>query len=151
MLRISGNRTLSQLNAFDFIVTVALGSTLATVALNKNISLVDGLIALGMLILLQYTVSSLSVRSKALRGLVKTDPIVLVYRGHFLQGALHKHRITEDEVLQILRSEGISNMADIGAIVLETNGTFSVLTEIDYSKGSTLQNVSGYQPEHLPD
>ncbi|MDQ3844263.1 MAG: DUF421 domain-containing protein, partial [Bacteroidota bacterium] len=42
LLRTSGKRTLSKMNAFDFIVTVALGSTLATVMLNKNVALIDG-------------------------------------------------------------------------------------------------------------
>ncbi|MBD0377567.1 MAG: DUF421 domain-containing protein, partial [Flavisolibacter sp.] len=44
LLRTSGKRTLSKMNAFDFIVTVALGSTLATVMLNKNVALIDGVL-----------------------------------------------------------------------------------------------------------
>ena len=44
LLRSSGKRTLSKMNAFDFIVTVALGSTLATVMLNKNVALADGVL-----------------------------------------------------------------------------------------------------------
>ena len=40
-LRISGKRTLSKMNAFDFVVTIALGSTLATVSLSKNVALAD--------------------------------------------------------------------------------------------------------------
>lgn len=151
MLRISGNRTLSQLNAFDFIVTVALGSTLATVILNKSISLADGLIALGMLILLQYTVSSLSVRWETLRGVIKTEPFVLVYRGKFLPDALKKHRITEDEVLQMLRSEGIGNVTEVDAVVLETNGNFSVIKKTDQAGDSTLKNVSGHHSDKRSD
>ncbi len=42
MLRISGKRTLAKMNAFDFIVTIALGSSLATVALSKDVALADG-------------------------------------------------------------------------------------------------------------
>lgn len=45
LLRVSGKRTLSKMNAFDFIVTIALGSTLATVMLNKNVALIDGVLA----------------------------------------------------------------------------------------------------------
>ena len=56
LLRISGKRTLSKLNAFDLVVTVALGSTLATVLLSKSVALAEGVLALGLLIFLQYAV-----------------------------------------------------------------------------------------------
>ena len=46
MLRISGKRTLSQMKEFDFIVTVALGSTLATVLLSKDVTLASGTLAM---------------------------------------------------------------------------------------------------------
>ncbi|RZJ88157.1 MAG: DUF421 domain-containing protein, partial [Hymenobacter sp.] len=55
MLRISGKRTLSKMNAFDLIVTVALGSTLATVLLSKSVALADGLLAFALLIGLQFS------------------------------------------------------------------------------------------------
>jgi uncharacterized membrane protein YcaP (DUF421 family) len=45
LLRASGKRTLAKLNAFDLIVTVALGSTLATVLLSKSVALLEGLVA----------------------------------------------------------------------------------------------------------
>lgn len=53
LLRISGKRTLAKLNAFDFVVTVALGSTLATVLLTSTVSLAEGVTALGLLVGLQ--------------------------------------------------------------------------------------------------
>lgn len=52
-LRFSGKRTLSKMNAFDLIVTVALGSTLATILLSKDVALAEGLLALLLLIALQ--------------------------------------------------------------------------------------------------
>ncbi|KFC49981.1 membrane protein, partial [Halomonas sp. SUBG004] len=56
-LRLSGNRTLSKMNAFDLIVTVALGSTLATVLLSKDVALAEGALALGLLISLQFIIT----------------------------------------------------------------------------------------------
>ena len=141
MLRVVGNRTLSQLNAFDFIVTVALGSTLATVILSKDVALADGILALALLIALQLLISRASVSSKAFRSIIKTRPFLLFFKGNFLQDALDRHRITEDEVLQIVRSMGIANLGDVDAIILETNGKFSVIKNIGGQKGSTIQNV----------
>lgn len=69
-LRISGKRTLTKLNAFDLVVTVALGSTLATVLLNKSVPLADGALAFALLVGLQYVVTWLSVRVGWLRKIV---------------------------------------------------------------------------------
>lgn len=62
LLRVSGKRTLTKMNAFDLVVTVALGSTLATVQLTKSVALADGLAAFALLIFLQYGLMWLSVR-----------------------------------------------------------------------------------------
>ncbi|WP_319001061.1 hypothetical protein [Halomonas sp. SBBP1] len=62
-LRISGNRTLSKMNAFDLIVTVALGSTLATVLLSKDVALAEGAVAMALLISLQFIITWFSVRT----------------------------------------------------------------------------------------
>jgi uncharacterized membrane protein YcaP (DUF421 family) len=142
VLPLIGNRTLSQLNAFDLIVTVALGSTLATVILNKNVALVDGLFALILLVLLQYSVSSLSLRHKRVRQVIKTEPRLLFFKGSYLQAALRTSRITEDEVLQVIRSQGIGTLSEVDAVVLETNGRFSVIRKLNESSDdSVLSNV----------
>jgi uncharacterized membrane protein YcaP (DUF421 family) len=93
-LRISGKRTLSKMNAFDFVVTIALGSTLATVILSKDISLAEGLLALFLLILLQFIITWLSVRSKVINRLVKSEPRLLFHRGVFFRSAM-KGRASE--------------------------------------------------------
>lgn len=146
MLRVSGNRTLSQLNAFDLIVTVALGSTLATVILSRNVALMDGIVALALLIAMQMITSLLSVYFISIRKLIKTEPRLLFYRGVFLDEALKKHRITEDEILQTARAKGFGNLNDVDAIVLETNGRFSVIGKLSGEGRSTLQNVFERKP-----
>lgn len=141
LLRVSGTRTLSQLNAFDFIVTVALGSTLATVILNKDVALFDGLLAFGILILLQWAISALSVRFKNIRTIIKSEPFLLLYKGKLLRKALKDHQITEDEVLQIVRAKGMDDINSVDAIVLETNGQFSVIPKLKDDKETVLENV----------
>jgi len=127
MLRISGKRTLSQMKEFDFIVTVALGSTLATVLLNKDITLLDGIVALGLLIILQYTLAAGSVKIKGFSKLISSEPTLIFFNGTFLSEALKKERVTEAEVRSILRSQGIADLEEAQAVVMESNGQFSVL------------------------
>ncbi len=88
LLRISGKRTLAKLNAFDLVVTVALGSTLATVLLNRSVALAEGIAAFALLAGLQYSVAWLSVRSARFSALVKSEPTLLLHRGRFLDRAM---------------------------------------------------------------
>lgn len=143
ILRVVGNRTLSQLHAFDFIVTVALGSTLATVILNKDVALADGILALGLLVVLQLSISWLSVKYKTIRQFIKTEPRLIFYRGRYLDEQLNKSRLTKGEILQVIRENGVGTIEDVEAIVLETNGKFSVITKLRGQDNTVLENVTG--------
>lgn len=137
-LRISGKRTLTKLNAFDLVVSVALGSTLATILLSKDISLLEGMTAFGLLIALQYIITFLAVRSKSFSKFIKSEPRLLYLNGIFLEDAMKKERINKVEILQVVRNEGKGSMEDIQAVVLETDGSMSV---IQGQLGNTLANV----------
>lgn len=126
-LRISGKRTLTKLNAFDLVVTVALGSTLATVLLNRNVSLIEGVAAFAVLLALQFGITWLSVRWPAFDGLVKSEPSMLLHQGRFLDGTMKRQRVTRPEVLSALRSAGVARIEDARAVVLETDGSLSVI------------------------
>ena len=95
LLRVSGKRTLSKMNAFDFVVTVALGSTLATVMLSKDVALIDGVLAFFLLIFLQFSITWLSVRNKMISNLVESSPQLLVYRGQLLKTVMKNERMAE--------------------------------------------------------
>lgn len=127
LLRISGKRTLSKLNAFDFVVTVALGSTLATVLLSKDVAAAEGLAAFGVLVLGQLAISWLSVRSAFLRKLVKSEPRVLLREGRPLEDAMRDERITLEEMEAAARGQGIDSLEEAGAVILETDGSLHVL------------------------
>ncbi len=144
LLRISGKRTLAKMNAFDLIVTVALGSTLATILLSSEVALAEGVTALAMLILLQYVIAWLSVRSERVSRLVKSEPALLAYQGRVLPDALRRERVVEGEVLAAVRSQGLADFAEVEAVVLETDGSFTVIPTIAGPEHSTLKNVRGY-------
>lgn len=127
MLRVSGKRTLSKMNAFDLVVTVALGSTLATILLSKDVALAEGLAAFALLILLQFIVAALSVRSQGFQKMVKAQPALLYYNGAFVDEPMRRERVTREEIIAAARSQGVLSMSDAAAVVLETDGSFSVL------------------------
>jgi uncharacterized membrane protein YcaP (DUF421 family) len=127
LLRVSGKRTLSKMNAFDLIVTVALGSTLATVLISPQVSLAQGVLAFAMLIGLQFVITWLSVRSKRASDMVKAEPRLLLFRGAWLHQALLEERVTVDEGEAALRAEGVNSASEAHSVVLETDGSFSVV------------------------
>ena len=129
LLRVSGKRTLTKLNAFDLVVTVAFGSTLATVLLSKDVSLAEGIVALALLIALQYVITWLSVRAPWFQRLIKAEPMLLLHRGRFLDRALRAERITREEVLAAMRASGTSDVATVAAVVLETDGSISIVPQ----------------------
>ncbi|HEV7298838.1 MAG TPA: YetF domain-containing protein [Tepidisphaeraceae bacterium] len=149
LLRVSGKRTLSKMNAFDFIVTIALGSTLASVLISKDVSLAQGVLAFSLLIFMQYAVTWLSVRVKWVRQAVKGEPTLLVHKGQFLDAAMKRTRVTEDEIRAAVRSQGVAVMDQVLAVVLETDGTFSIVKQTDSSGGSSLVGVQSPDSVHL--
>lgn len=126
-VRISGKRTLAKLNAFDLVVTVALGSTLSAVLLQESIALAEGATALGLLVALQYGVTYMSVRSKNFAKLVRSQPTLVARNGSYCAAALLDQRLTEDEVLSAVRSQGINDLDQVEAVILESDGTLSVI------------------------
>jgi uncharacterized membrane protein YcaP (DUF421 family) len=141
-LRVSGKRTLSKINAFDLVVTVALGSTLASVITSNQLALAEGALALALLVGLQFAITWLSVRSRFVSQLVKGEPTLLYYKGNFIREQMRRERVVEAEVRQAIRVEGASAGADIHAVILETDGSFSVVSGTQHDP-TALQGVQG--------
>lgn len=141
VLRVSGKRTLSQLNAFDYVVTVALGSTLATAILSKDVAFWEGVLAFVTLALLQFVIAWLSLRWPLLESVVKAEPSVLLRDGVFDEEALRRERVTKDEVRAAVRGHGSGDLADIAAVVLETDGKLSVVARDRLGSGDALPSA----------
>ncbi|WP_238439414.1 DUF421 domain-containing protein [Microbacterium sp. JZ31] len=140
-LRISGKRTLGQLNQFDFVVTVALGSTLATILLSADVSFAEGAVAIVLLIALQMVVAFVSSRWNPFRAVVTGEPTVLLWKGRVDEAALRRTRVDIAEVRQAVRQSGSGDLGSVTAVVLETNGTFSVVTSEQYGDGSAFRDI----------
>lgn len=145
ILRVSGKRTLAQLNAFDFIVTVALGSTLATIALSSSVALAEGALTLVLLVALQFVAAWMAVRVPFVRRALTSEPALLVRDGQPIAAGLERQRISEEGLRQAVRSAGVGGLDMVAAVVVETNGTMSVVTEDKLGDGSALVEVPGWR------
>lgn len=141
MLRVTGKRTLSKMNAFDLVVTVAIGSMLANIILAEEVALAEGAVGMGLLILLQYLITWLTVRVPRFAKLIKAQPALLFHRGQYLNEVLKRERVLEAEVQAAVRAQGKASMEDVLAVVLETDGSFTVISTNSDGTSSALTTI----------
>jgi uncharacterized membrane protein YcaP (DUF421 family) len=139
VLRVSGKRTLAKMNAFDLVITVALGSTLASAVLNSDVPLTESAVAFVALAALQAAVAWAQTRWPFVESVVKSEPALLVRDGRILRATLRRERMTESEVMQAVRAAGRGGLDGVAAVVLETDGSLSVIG----SPGPAVGSVGG--------
>ena len=144
VLRIYDKRSLSQLNMFDFVVTVALGSVFASVLLVENVTVVDGILAFILLLGAQFIITWLSIRWEAIEKLVKSEPTIVLFNGNLLDDSMKSARVSEEEINSAIRQQGIACLDKVYAVVLENNGRLSVINQEDKVNNSSLSTVNGY-------
>jgi uncharacterized membrane protein YcaP (DUF421 family) len=127
LLRYFGKRALSKMNAFDIVVTVAVGSAFASAVMSKQVTLLDGIVAFVLLLSLQRLFAALSTHLGWFGRYLKAQPLLLIYRGVILWNEAKKEQLGELEILGGLRSQGVAAIEDVLAMVLEPDGTFSVV------------------------
>ena len=141
MLRLSRKRSLAKMNVFDFVYVVIIGELIAITIMDENVALLDGLAATALLIVLQVVLSWLTTRSKRLERVINGEPTLLMRHGHFLHDAMHRERTTVREILSAIRAEGVADLEKVEAVVLETNGSLSVIHSGAFSRSSALRDV----------
>lgn len=145
-IRVSGKRSTSQMNNFDWLVTVALGSIVASGIVIENVSLSESLFAVALLLMLQFFVTRTVFGSRLVSRVVKAEPRVLMKDGKFLREAMKAERVTEDEILSAVRSHGLLSLQEIQYVILETNASFSIISrdaaEAQDTRHSSVQSLA---------
>lgn len=146
LLRLMGKRVLAKLNAFDLVVTVALGSMLASAVLSQDIQYIDAVAGMALLIGAQWVVARVTTSLPRGRWFVNAEPTLLVRHGEVLDPALSRARVTRGEVLQAVRSSGHGGLEAIAAVVLEPDGTLSVIGRSSSGDEQALAQVPKWEP-----
>ena len=127
--KVSGKRSTSQLNNFDWIVTVMIGSLGASTILLKEVPLIEGFSSILVLYLLQFLVTKYAAISPQFSSVILSDPRIVFYQGQYLPDAMRAERLTRQELECAMRSEGISSLDDVEAIVFESDAKLTVITK----------------------
>jgi uncharacterized membrane protein YcaP (DUF421 family) len=129
VLRISGPRTLAKWYAFDLIITVALGSTFANGVLSRDIAIAQAIAGFVLLVVLQF--------------LVNPSPVLLLARGTMVEANMKHSRVTKADICKAVRSAGHGSLEQVAVVVLEPDGTFTVLGRAE-EMASALEDVPGF-------
>lgn len=124
--RLAGVRTFSKMSSFDFAVTVAIGSLIASTILTKSPPLIQSIVAMGTLFIIQMGIAALR-ETEFVRNLVDNKPILLMNGTELLEENMKKAKVTREDVLGKLREANVTQFNQIKAVVMETTGDISVL------------------------
>ena len=139
IIRISGKRNLASMNAFDFIITIALGSAFGRILTAKTVSLSEVIVTFLLLVTLQYIFSWLSARSKFFHDIITSEPALLYYNGQYIEKNIKKENLKKQDLLSAARKKKFNDLGQVEAIVLETDGSFSVIGKSAAGEQSTVQ------------
>lgn len=134
MLRITGKRSLSKFNIFDFVITIAIGSVFASTMTSNDVKLAQATTAMLVLLGGQYIMSRLALKYDKFERIIKADPALLFYNGNFNLETMKHERVTKREILQAVRGSGAGSLDQVQAVVLETDGQMSVISKSDGTK-----------------
>lgn len=146
--RIAGLRSFSKMSTFDFAITVAFGSIVATTMLTEKPSLLSGAFGLAVLFGIQYTVSRSRRMSKWVTRAVDNEPLLLMAGDRILTEHMNEARVSEGDLKSKLREAGVTHPDQVLAAILETTGDVCVLKKSDQVSPWIFDGVRGV--EHLP-
>lgn len=127
--RLMGLRSFSKLSSYDFAMTVAIGSILASTILSDSSSLAQGLVAVAVLFLIQGTISVIRRKSKPLKSLIDNQAIILMAHGEYFCDNLKEANLTKNDVQEVLRKNGLKSKSEVFAVIMETTGDMSVIKQ----------------------
>lgn len=140
--RLVGPRSFAQMTAFDFAVTVALGAIVGATA-TGGVRFIDGFLGLSVLFALRLIVAVS--RPQGLSRLVDNSPVIVMVGQQVLSEHLERSKLTEEDLTQSLRKAGITSLSQVELVVMERDGSISVMRSGDSVDPYLLQHVTGYE------
>lgn len=129
--RLAGLRSFSKMSSFDFAITIAFGSVLASTLLSKTPALLTGIFALGVLYGIQYLVSRSRRAFPAVEQLVDNEPLVIMSGQNVLADNLDTARMTIGDLRSKLRMAGVTHRDQVFAVIMESTGDVAVIKHGD--------------------
>lgn len=125
--KMMGKKQISELNFFDYIVGITIGSIAADISLDIEKNMIAGIAALFIYGFISYIISFVSIKSILARRFFIGVPTVLVEKGKIIESGVKKSKIGVNDLLMEARENGYFNLDEIDYALMEVNGNISFL------------------------
>lgn len=125
--KLMGNRQLSQMSFFDYVVGITIGSIAAEMATDLESDWYHAIIAMAVYAIIEIVLSFISRKSKKARKILNGEPILLINKGGIIAKNLQKARITREDLLSEARVQGYFDIKEIAYAIMEDSGNISFL------------------------
>lgn len=142
LIRTSIKRSLAQFSAFDFVITIALGSAFGRILTAKEVGVVEAVTAFTLLTALQFLLAAAERRWPRFEYLVKSPPTLLFYQGQYIKKAMQREKVLHTEIEAAVRKEGLGSLEHVEAVVMESDGNFAIIQREQIGDGSILRGVT---------
>ncbi|MDY0407901.1 DUF421 domain-containing protein [Virgibacillus soli] len=131
MTRIMGKKQLSQLTFFDYCVGITIGSIAASMSVDQNIKIANGLVSLLIWGLFPLALAFTGLKSRKFLRMTDGRPAIVIKNGKILEKSMKKNQLAIDELMMLLREKSVFKVTDVEMAVLETNGELSIMKKAD--------------------
>ena len=128
-----GRKQVSQLNLYDYVVGITIGSVAAEVSINFEAKFLNGLIVMAVYTIVSILIAHFTAKSMKLRRFVVGTPIISIEDGKILEDMLEKSKIDLSDLLQEARNNGYFDISEIEFAIMEANGKISFLPKSKYA------------------
>lgn len=125
--KMMGKKQISELNFFDYVVGITIGSIAADISLDIEKNMIAGIAALFIYGFISYIISFVSIKSILARRFFIGVPTILVEKGKIIESGLKKSKIDVNDLLMVARENGYFNLDEIDYALMEVNGNISFL------------------------
>ncbi len=145
-LRLTGRRTLGQLNTVDVVLILIIANAVQNAMIGPDTSLLGGLIAAATLLSVNVITTALQSRSTRAERFFEGVPVVLINHGQAIEANLRRERISREELAAALHEHGLENVAEVKSCILEVDGSLSVVSE----EGATIRTRKHFKAHRAP-
>ena len=150
MTRIMGKKQLSQLTFFDYCVGITIGSIAATMSVDQNVKISNGLVSLIIWGVFPICMALVALKSRTFLQLTDGTPAIIIKNGIILEKSMKKNQLAIDELMMLLREKDVFKVDDVEMAILETNGELSVMKKTKQSPVTPQQLNLTLEEEHAP-
>ena len=128
-----GRKQISQLTFFDYIVGITIGSIAGGAAIDKSVSILDGIISIGIWSILTIIISEVTLKNINLRLLIDSEPLLIIDKGKVIYKNMKKARYNMGDLLMQLRNKDVFNITEVEIAVLEPDGKLSIMKKSEFN------------------